>query len=157
MKSYSQVYNNSKAQVLEQRNALIESQKTAVVNVLKENYMITGKMKDLSPEKKAEMLKKLLEYWNPKTGINAAGIKLLNENMITLTPNSTSADIRLYIQKQTKKNLLQITECFKMNRRDAVVESFNDEIKPMIGKKVKEKVIIDTVWEIIAPRIKAGL
>lgn len=157
MKSYSQVYNNSKAQVLEQRNALIESQKTAVVNVLKENYMITGKMKDLSPEKKAEMLKKLLEYWNPKTGINAAGIKLLNENMITLTPNSTSADIRLYIQKQTKKNLLQITECFRMNRRDAVVESFNDEIKPMIGKKVKEKVIIDTVWEIIAPRIKAGL
>lgn len=119
--------------------------------------MITGKMKDLSPEKKAEMLKKLLEYWNPKTGINAAGIKLLNENMITLTPNSTSADIRLYIQKQTKKNLLQITECFRMNRRDAVVESFNDEIKPMIGKKVKEKVIIDTVWEIIAPRIKAGL
>lgn len=157
MKSYSQVYNNSKAEVLEQRNALIESQKTAVVNVLKENYMITGKMKDLSPEKKAEMLKKLLEYWNPKTGINAAGIKLLNENMITLSPNSTSADIRLYIQKQTKKNLLQITECFRMNRRDAVVESFNDEIKPMIGKKVKEKVIIDTVWEIIAPRIKAGL
>ncbi|MBO6272654.1 hypothetical protein J6O48_07720 [bacterium] len=45
------------------------------------------------------MAKKIYEYWSPKTGINKAGIKLINENMITLSKNSTKDDIRLYIQK----------------------------------------------------------
>jgi len=69
MKSYSQVYNNSKAEVLSQRKAIIESQKAAVVNVLKENYMITGKMSELDADKKAEMAKKLAVYWSPKNGL----------------------------------------------------------------------------------------
>lgn len=157
MKSYSQVYNASKKEVLEQRKAVYNAQKVAIVNVLKENYMITGKMSDLKPKKKAEMAKKLAEYWSPKTGINAAGIKLLNENVLTLSKNSTIDDIKLYIQKQTKKNLEQITECFRMGQGNAVVESFNEEIQPMIGKKLKDKFIINTVWDIIGNRIKNNL
>lgn len=157
MKSYSQVYNVSKTEVLNQRKAVYDSQKAAIVNVLKENYMITGKISDLDPKKKAEMAKRLAEYWSPKTGINAAGIRLLNENVITLSKDSTIDDIRLYIQKQTRKNLEQITECFRMGQGSVVVESFNEEIKPMIGKKIKERFIINTVWDIIGKRIKNGL
>ena len=97
MKSFSTVYNKSKKQVLEAREKLYESQKVAVINVLKETYMITGNMSDLPADQKKEMAKKVFEYWSPKTGINKAGIKLLNENMITLSPNSTKEDIRLYI------------------------------------------------------------
>jgi len=157
MKSYSQVYNKSKSAVLEERKAVIESQKTAVVNVLKENYMITGKISDLAPEAKAEMAKRLAEYWSPKTGLKPAGVKLLTENMITLSPNSSKEDIKLYITKQTKKNILQITEAFRMNQANAVVDSFNEDIAPMLGKKLKSKFIINTVWEIVGSRIKQGL
>ena len=72
MKSYSQVYNASKTEVLNQRKAVYDSQKAAIVNVLKENYMITGKISDLEPKKKAEMAKRLAEYWSPKTGIQTS-------------------------------------------------------------------------------------
>ena len=102
MKSFSTVYNKSKKQVLDAQKNLYESQKEQVINVLKETYMITGNMSDLPIEKKKIMAKKILEYWSPKTGINKAGIKLVNENMITLSPNSTKEDIRLYKNKLRK-------------------------------------------------------
>ena len=41
--------------------------------------------------------------------------------MITLSPNSTKEDIRLYIQKQTKKNLVAITEAFRSGNGNVVV------------------------------------
>ena len=157
MKSFSSVYNKSKKQVLEAREKLYESQKVAVINVLKETYMITGNMSDLPVDQKKEMAKKVFEYWSPKTGINKAGIKLLNENMITLSPNSTKEDIRLYIQKQTKKNLVAITEAFRSGNGNVVVETFKNDIEPAVGKTLKESFITNTVWDLISNRIKLGL
>ena len=157
MKSFSTVYNKSKKQVLEAREKLYESQKVAVINVLKETYMITGNMSDLPVDQKKEMAKKVFEYWSPKTGINKAGIKLLNENMITLSPNSTKEDIRLYIQKQTKKNLVAITEAFRSGNGNVVVETFKNDIEPAVGKTLKESFITNTVWNLISNRIKFGL
>lgn len=157
MKSFSTVYNKSKKQVLEAREKLYESQKVAVINVLKETYMITGNMSDLPADQKKEMAKKVFEYWSPKTGINKAGIKLLNENMITLSPNSTKEDIRLYIQKQTKKNLVAITEAFRSGNGNVVVETFKNDIEPAVGKTLKESFITNTVWDLISNRIKLGL
>ena len=157
MKSFSTVYNKSKKQVLEAREKLYESQKVAVINVLKETYMITGNMSDLPADQKKEMAKKVFEYWSPKTGINKAGIKLLNENMITLSPNSTKEDIRLYIQKQTKKNLIAITEAFRSGNGNVVVETFKNDIEPAVGKTLKESFITNTVWNLISNRIKLGL
>ena len=157
MKSFSTVYHKSKKQVLEAREKLYESQKVAVINVLKETYMITGNMSDLPADQKKEMAKKVFEYWSPKTGINKAGIKLLNENMITLSPNSTKEDIRLYIQKQTKKNLVAITEAFRSGNGNVVVETFKNDIEPAVGKTLKESFITNTVWNLISNRIKLGL
>ena len=134
-----------------------ESQKEKVINVLKETYMITGNMSDLPINQKKEMAKKILEYWSPKTGINKAGIKLINENMITLSPNSTKEDIRLYIKKQTKKNLIAITEAFRSGNGNVVVATVKEDIEPVIGKKLKESFITDTIWNLISNRIKLGL
>ena len=157
MKSFSTVYNKSKKQVLEAREKLYESQKVAVINVLKETYMITGNMSDLPADQKKEMAKKVFEYWSPKTGINKAGIKLLNENMITLSATSTKEDIRLYLEKQTKKNLVAITEAYRSGNGKYVVETFNSDIEPAVGKKLKENFITNTVWNLISNRIKLGL
>ena len=51
MKSFTQVSHQSKAEVLGQRKALIESQKAAVINVLQEEYMIPCKLSELSPQR----------------------------------------------------------------------------------------------------------
>ena len=63
MKSFTTVYNNSRKRVIEAREKLYESQKVAVINVLKENYMITGNLTDLPVDKQKEMSKRLMEYW----------------------------------------------------------------------------------------------
>ena len=157
MRTYNEVYNQSKKEILDRRNQMFEQQKLAIVNVLKEEYMITGKICELPQEQQKEMAKRLREYWSPKTGINANGVRLLNENVITLSKNSNAADIKLFIQKRTKKNLVQILECFRAGRQDLVVESFQEEIGPMIGgKELKHDFIIDTVWGIIGKKMKTG-
>ena len=102
------------------------------------------------------MAKKILEYWSPKTGINKAGIKLINENMITLSPNSTKEDIKLYIQKQTKKNLIAITEAFREGNGNVVVDTIKKDIEPVLGKKIKSDFITNTVWNLVSNRIKNG-
>ena len=76
--------------------------------------------------------------------------------MITLSPNSTKEDIKLYIQKQTKKNLVTITEAFKSGNGNVVVQTLKDDIEPVIGKKLKESFITNTVWNLISNRIKLG-
>ena len=157
MRSYNQVYNQSKKEILDRKKNMFEQQKVAIVNVLKEEYMITGKMSELPQNEKVKMAKRLAEYWSPKTGINANGVRLLNENVITLSPNSTASDIQLFIQKRTKKNLEAIVECFRAGKQKIVVEEFRKEIGPMIGKTLKESFIIDSVWGIIGNRIKQGL
>ena len=157
MKSFSTVYNRSKKNVLNARYNLYESQKKQIIKVLKETYMITGSLSDLSEANQKKMAKKILEYWSPRTGINKAGIKLLTENMISLNSNSTKEDIRLYIQKQTKRNLDEITEAFRSGNGNVVVETFKQNMEPMLGKSVKESFITNTIWNLISNRIKLGI
>lgn len=157
MKNFTTVYNNSRKQVLAERQTMYEAQKISIVNVLKENYMITKPISELPMDAQKEFAQKLLEYWSPKTGINKAGVKLLNENELTLSPRSTKEDIKLYIQKQVRKHLTAITESYRQNNVQAVTEAFKLDIEPMIHKTLKETFVNNTVWEIISNRIKLGL
>lgn len=157
MKNFATVYNNSKKQVLNERAVIYNAQKIALVKVLKENYMITGNISDMSYDAQKEFADKLLEYWSPKTGINKAGIKLLNENELTLSPRSNKDDIKLYIEKQVRKHLVAITESYRNNNIQAVTEAIKEDIEPKIRKSLKESFIINTVWDLISDRIKMGL
>ena len=157
MRTYNQVFNQSKKEVLDQRKAVFDKQKIAVVNVLKENYGIDGKIDDLSKKEKEKMLKRLLEYWNPKTGINEKGVKLIQDSIIVLNENSTADDIRAYIRKRAYRNAQQMIECFRAGRQDIIVESCNEEIQPLVGKPLKQKFIINTVWDVVSRRIKNGI
>ena len=65
--------------------------------------------------------------------------------------------ILLYIQKQTKKNLVAITEAFRSGNGNVVVETFKNDIEPAVGKTLKESFITNTVWNLISNRIKLGL
>jgi hypothetical protein len=127
------------------------------VNVLKEAYMITGNVSDMPADVQKEMAQRVLEYWSPKTGINKAGVKLLTENEITLTPRSTKDDIKLYIEKQVKKHLGAITEAYRNSNVTAVTEAFKEDIEPKVKKTLKESFINNTVWNVISNRIKNGI
>lgn len=157
MKNFNTVYNNSKKQVLQERAAMYESQKVAIVNVLKQNYMITGNISDLPADDQKVFATRLLEYWSPKTGIKKEGIKLLNENELSLSPASNKEDIKLYIEKQVKKHLVAITEAYRQNNVNLVTEAIKADVEPKIHKTLKESFVNNTVWNLIADRIKFGL
>ena len=114
-------------------------------------------MNDQPHDVKEKMANKLSQYWSPKTGINNAGVRLLDEKRLILTPTSSVEDVKTYIQKQVRKNIAQITECFRRNHTDVLIETFNNDIKSMMGKTVKAKFIIESAWDIVADRIKHGL
>lgn len=152
MLSYKQVYTNSRNQIIESNTQIYNKQKEDVVNVLKEMYVIKGKISDLPKDKQTALMKKLLEYWSPKTGIKKAGIRLINESRITLSPNSTNVDVKKYIKLETKRNFDSITEAFKNNKGDLVVESFRDNITKQVKRDINSKgiknIICDTISEI---------
>ena len=157
MKNFTTVYNNSKKQVLAERAAMYESQKVAIVNVLKQNYMITGNISDLPADQQKVFATRLLEYWSPKTGIKKEGVKLLNENELTLSPSSNKEDIKLYIEKQVKKHLVAMTEAYRQNNANMVIEAIKSDVEPKIHKTLKESFVNNTVWNLISDRIKFGL
>ena len=89
MRSFKEVLNSSREQVLESRKLQINQQKIAILENIKSNLMITCKIKELSAKKQQQVLDILLEYWSPKKGINKAGITLLEENRMAIERKST--------------------------------------------------------------------
>jgi len=119
--------------------------------------MITGNISDLPADQQKQFATRLLEYWSPKTGIKKEGVKLLNENELTLSPASNKEDIKLYIEKQVKKHLVAMTEAYRQNNANAVIEAIKADVEPKIQKTLKESFVINTVWNLISDRIKLGL
>ena len=154
MKSFNTVYNTSKNQVLENRAKLYEADKIKVVNILKEEYMIKGKILNLPVTKQKMLAKKVYEYWSPKNGLTTAGKKLINEHIINLTPNSSTSDIKRYIQNETKKNIDLITEAFKNNNVKVIIETFKEDIQSKIQKKLYENSIRNIMWDIVSDKLK---
>jgi len=119
--------------------------------------MVTGNISDLPADQQKEFAARLLEYWSPKTGIKKEGVKLLNENELTLSPASNKEDIKLYIEKQVKRHLAAITEAYRQNNVGLVTEAIKADVEPKIHKTLKESFVNNTVWNLIADRIKFGL
>lgn len=154
MKSFAEAYKDSKKEVLAQREALLESQKTQVIEVMKSVYLIPGKISELPKKRKEELAKSLLEYWNPKTGITKAGYALINESKITLSVNSTERDIRRYVEIEVNKNYDSILESFRNRTSKVLVESFKEDIFNKTGRKITESSLLDLIWNQVSNDLK---
>lgn len=156
MKNFNEVYRNSKVEVLAKKQELIESQKVSIITALKEMYMITGKITDLPKDMQIEMKKRVLEYWDPKTGITKAGTKLLNEREITLSENSKRPDIKMYIGMQVQKHYTAIAEAYRNSNVDVVIDAFKEDLYAKTKKHINEKFIKNTIWKLIEENFKNG-
>ena len=156
MKSFNEVYRNSKMEVLAEKAALIESQRVKVIKAIKEMYLISGNMSELPKETQQEMKKRVLEYWTPKEGLTKAGIRLLNEKVVTLNTRSCKADLQLYIESQVKEHHAVIIEAYRTANVEAVVEAFKEDVYMKTGKRLTESFIKNTVWNVISNKFKNG-
>lgn len=156
MRNYNDVCKDSKQEVLKQKAQILETQKVAVINALKEMYMITGKVSQLPIAMQEEMKNRVLEYWNPKTGLTKSGVKLLNEKEITINKQSKKEDLRLYIESQVKKHYRVIIESYRNQNVQAVLEAFKEDILTKTGRNINENFINNTVWNLVENRIKLG-
>lgn len=156
MKNFTEVYKNSKKEVLEQRATIIENQKVAVIKALKEMYMITGKVTELPKKMQDEMTRRVLEYWNPRTGLTKAGNQLLTENKIIINQRSTKPDIKLYIETQVKVHFNSIVEAYRNSNVDGVIEAFKTDLFNKTNRRIQDKFIKDTVWGLLESRFREG-
>lgn len=157
MRNYNQVCKDSKQEVLQQKAAILEAQKVAVINALKEMYMITGKISSLPYELQEEMKTRVLEYWSPKTGLTKSGVRLLNEREIVINKKSSKDDLRLYIEKQVKKHYQTILESYRNQNVTAVVDAFKEDLLLKTGRNINENFINNTVWKLLEDRFKLGI
>lgn len=157
MRNYNQVCKDSKQEVLQQKAAILETQKVAVINALKEMYMITGKISSLPYELQEEMKTRVLEYWSPKTGLTKSGVRLLNEREIVINKKSSKDDLRLYIEKQVKKHYQTILESYRNQNVTAVVDAFKEDLLLKTGRNINENFINNTVWKLLEDRFKLGI
>lgn len=156
MRSFSTIYREQKQNKLAEINESYRQQKIEVCKAIKQNYMIESRVKDMSSEDKAWLSKKILEYWDPKHGLNENGVALLNENKIALTKSSTKKDISRYIINETKKNSQLVVNSFKNNTNNVLVESLKEEIKEKTGRNINESSIRDIMWNLVSDKIKIG-
>jgi len=154
MKSFKEVLEASKQQVLEARKYKIENEKVALLEAIKSQYMITCKLKELDKKKQHQVLNMLLEYWSPKTGINRAGIKYLNEGAIAINENSSDANIKLFAQKEIRDNIIAFQNAFMAQRGKDVVSRLQENIEYRTHKNVQFDQLFEMALTIVNEKIK---
>lgn len=154
MRSFKEVLNSSREQVLESRKLQIDQQKIALLESIKSNLMITCKIKELPKNKQKEVLDILLEYWSPKKGINKAGIKLLEEGKLAIDAKSEPHAIELFAKKEVKDHINEFMCAFVQNRGKQIVSRLQENIESRIGRKVKFDALFEMTSSIVVQKLK---
>lgn len=154
MKSFKEVLLESKKSKADIQKGKFDGEKRQLLEKLKKDYLITGKIKDSSPSIQRNILKALLEYWNPKNGINKKGIDYINEGKISISKNSTSENIKKFALSEVKNNIKDFTNAFTNGQGQNVVIKLQENIEMKTGKKIKFKSLFENVCTLISQKIK---
>ena len=141
MRSFKEVLNSSREQVLESRKLQINQQKIAILENIKSNLMITCKIKELSAKKQQQVLDILLEWSARQIQISDkcryAGIKLLEENRMAIDRKSTPETVELFARKEVKDHINEFKSAFVNNNGRLIVKRLQENIESRIGRRIK--------------------
>lgn len=154
MRSFKEVLNSSKDQVLESRKNQIEQEKIALLEHIKTNLMITCKIKELNEKAQKEVLNILLEYWSPKKGINKAGVKFLNENSFAISENSSAKNVELFAKKEVKDHINEFVNAFVCGNGKLIVEKLQNNIQCKISREIKFNPLYEMVSNLVFTEMK---
>ena len=154
MKSFKEVYNASKAQMLEARKTQIDNEKVQLLEGIKTELCITCKLKDLPKQRQDQVLNMLLEFWSPKKGINKAGKNFLEKGALAINENSSVANIKLFAEKEIKDNINEFARAFVNNRGREVVERLQTNIQARCQKKIMYKPLFEMAFKIVSEKIQ---
>lgn len=155
MRGFNQVLNESKQEVLSARQSKIDNERVAILEAVKTDYMITSKFKELPVSEQQKLKSVILEYWNPKTGLTSKGLKFLNEGESILTKDSDINDVKHFIEKTVKRDIDEYLKSSYNGTGKQIVSKLQKEVESMIGKRIKYQFVLDTVVEVITPKLKA--
>ena len=154
MKSFKEVLLESKKAKTDIQKEKFDDEKRQLLEKLKNDYLITGKIKDASPSTQKNILKALLEYWSPKNGINKKGIDYINEGKISISKNSTSENIKKFALSEVKNNIKDFTSAFANGQGRNTVIKLQENIEIKTGKRIKFKSLFENVCTLITQKIK---
>ena len=155
MRDFNQVLNESKREVMLSKKEKIDSEKRAVLEAIKTDYMITSKFKDLNLPDKLKFKSIILEYWNPKTGLTSKGVKFLNEGEMALNKDSQADDVKKFIAKDVKKSIEDFIKATYNGTGKKLVMDLQKKIESQTKKRIKYQFVLDAVMEVISPKLKA--
>ena len=155
MKSFNDALAASKAEVMQARQNKIDSEKTSLLEALKDDLMITCKLKELPHPRQVQVLNLLTEMWSPKTGINKKGRDFLAEGRLSISEKSTPENIRLWAVREVKAHINEFMSAFSSGRGSQSVDLLCENIQNMTGKKADKKSLTEMCVKLIADKMKA--
>lgn len=154
MKSFQSVLHDSKKELLDRKREKINDEKKSLLENLKRKYLITDKLKNLPADKQKNMLNMLLEFWNPKSGINVKGIKFLKEDKIAISKKSTPENIKQFAIQEIQNNIDTFKNAFVMNQGKQIVEQLQQNIEIKSGKKINFNNLFESTLNMVNKKIK---
>lgn len=154
MKSFQSVLHDSKKEVFNIKQEKINEEKVSLLEEIKKKYLITEKLKTLPTSKQKDILNLLLEFWNPKEGMNAKGIKFLKEGNISIDEKSTPKNIKNFAIQEIQNNIDEFKVAFMNNRGNEIVEQLQRNLEDKTGKKIKFDSLFEKAINIVSKKIK---
>lgn len=153
MQSFSNACQNSKTNVLNEKNNIIDRQHNDIVNAIKKEYGISS-FASLTESEKKSYKTLLFEMWSPKEGLTKKGERFLNESKTIITADSTDEQIVKYFSREI---LEQVKSYVNGGISIARLEELSREVKTsmdeMRGSKVPAKLLKEALYQMICKEV----
>lgn len=153
MRTFNEALAESKSKMLEAKSNEIEYQKVALLERIKQDWMIDCKLKELSEARQHQVLNQLRVYWDESVGINKAGIKYLQEGRMNVNESSSPAEIKAFADNEVKRNIASFCGAFAQGRGKEVVKKLQENLRIKTGKNVRFNSLYENTLRLIQKKL----
>ena len=158
MKSFDNVYNKSKKQIINEQQKSYASDKAKLIATIKHEYGVQD-FNSVSESERESYKSMIDEMWNPNTGINEKGIKFINESAAVLTEKSTDEQIEKFFKKEIKANAEKIVKCLvgcgECNCPSEVKANIEASTKRKLSNKTAKNWMYSVITDFVGSKIKS--
>jgi hypothetical protein len=152
MKSFENVYNNSKNVAINEQQKAATADKARLIAAIKHEYGVKD-FNSVREAEKASYKAMLNEMWNASTGLNEKGLAFINESAAVLTEKSTDEQIEKFYKKEVKANVDVILSCLCSGKESKVLIDIKHKVDEGTKKKLSNKFAKQWAYDILAKEL----
>jgi len=157
MKSFDNVYRDSKRDVLNERSERIEKEHAQVVSAVKRIYGVDdfGKLDECDRSYYRDLINSV---WSKSEGLNEKGVRLVTESVVPLLEGCSDIDIEKRFKREISKDIKSIASCLIADSGECLIlTNIKKKIEEECGRKVPVAKAKLWITEIVAKYLKGKI